>query len=1400
YEEIVKPNVTHVTPPPPSYQEATQGASVDRWISNKSLTEDEARALLVAEAKSKCCWGKGAAEGMTISSLQKSTAVHYVLRTFVETRSTEWASVPFKGQPVDGPQNGQAPAPWDIHVQQPEMFRDARMQCEVPHTASVRTCHYCMCLRCGGFGRTRCNSCRGKGVKGVGDNRRQCLSCGGSGKRTCFNCRGHGRIPCPVCEAAGQVKCFVQLTTMFKTHTKDFILEQTPLPDELIRNVPGAVNAASASLIQEHRGLAQTGRIWMQNHVIRGVPVFQCDCQWKDKEFQFFVYGDNRTLHTDGYPQTCCCGLMYDLERGLNAYKYKWSGTDPEPQFLRKEKSSEEEATTGLPTEDSSSSCGYQGPYGGPPEQGQQYYAGQPSYQPGPTPYGQPRVAPYGQPGVAPYGQPGQHPTDSLGGTLRTAWGSTLDSPYGQPGAAPYGQPGPSYGGAPPPKPPGGAPYKGPYPVGEGEMPMDGGKGAAPEQAVPTAPPIQDMERIPGYDEVLAPNVNFVPPPPSYQEATSGTSVEQIASAANLTEEEARELLVAVAESKCCWGKGAAQNMKFNGLQQTTAVHYVLKTFLETRSTDWASEPYHGQMIDGPQNGPAPSPWAIHIKTPEMFHDVTLQTEVPHTASVRVCHGCRGSTMIMCHHCMGWGRTRCSWCHDSGHHGVGDGSRSCTSCNGQGRVRCLHCHGRGRVTCPTCQATGQVKCFVQMTTTFNTHVKDFILERTALPDHLIRDVEGTTLFEDTQPLLNPIQSFPEPQVNSQSAGIVQEHRGLAQTGRIWMQNHVIRGVPVFQCDCQWEDKEFQFFVYGDNRKTLFEDTQPLLNPIQSFPEPQVNSQSAGIVQEHRGLAQTGRIWMQNHVIRGVPVFQCDCQWEDKEFQFFVYGDNRKSQQINVRSTMGNRDTPQQQGLSQQQLFGDAVTSDSSKSDQQSPVGLSQTTIAGSQQRAAGQQRLSGTTSGSTLTSASLGRAEPTGNPVGRASSQQQGAVLQTSFSPMPTGRSPQQQPARPGALLASPSFGHRLVGAVGQIPKDNGKTQQQQEAEEAPAAVPLAKMEKIAGYDKILLPNVTSIPPPPRPRSSSPVASPQTIAPSAKLTEEEARDLLYQQAKSMCCWGTNAALKMEFRNLLQTTAVHYQLKTFIEKRSTNWAFEPYRGQVIDGSMNGQAPYPWRIQVPQPNMFQDTIVETEVPHTASVKICHGCNGTAIIKCCKCMGWGQVRCSHCSDTNVGFRDSNQKCIGCSGSNAILCKICSGRGNVPCATCKAAGQVKYFVRLTTKFETHAKEFIIERTPLPDHLICDVEGTVLLEDTQPQLRPIQSFPDLDVNMMSSCYIRDHQIMGQSGRILMQSHSIRGVPVFQCDVVWRRKPFQFFVYGVNNRAVYCENYPQSCCCNCEVL
>ena len=44
----------------------------------------------------------------------------------------------FTGLPIDGPENGPAPLPWDIVISPPEMFQDNKFYKEVPHTASVK--------------------------------------------------------------------------------------------------------------------------------------------------------------------------------------------------------------------------------------------------------------------------------------------------------------------------------------------------------------------------------------------------------------------------------------------------------------------------------------------------------------------------------------------------------------------------------------------------------------------------------------------------------------------------------------------------------------------------------------------------------------------------------------------------------------------------------------------------------------------------------------------------------------------------------------------------------------------------------------------------------------------------------------------------------------------------------------------------------------------------------------------------------------------------------------------------------------------------------------------------------------------------------------------------------------
>ena len=64
--------------------------------------------------------------------------LQYTLETFCEARSTGYEQEPFRGQPIDGPQYGPPPPPWDIPVQPDGHFRDHVKKVEVPHTATIQ--------------------------------------------------------------------------------------------------------------------------------------------------------------------------------------------------------------------------------------------------------------------------------------------------------------------------------------------------------------------------------------------------------------------------------------------------------------------------------------------------------------------------------------------------------------------------------------------------------------------------------------------------------------------------------------------------------------------------------------------------------------------------------------------------------------------------------------------------------------------------------------------------------------------------------------------------------------------------------------------------------------------------------------------------------------------------------------------------------------------------------------------------------------------------------------------------------------------------------------------------------------------------------------------------------------
>jgi hypothetical protein len=112
-----------------------------------SLTQQQARAALLAHVGARCCYGSGAAKQMRITNMDYVPAFHYELQTFTEKRETSWTYAPHKGGEVDSPARGPAPLPWDIEEKPSHMFKAG---------GHCYRWHYCIHISLtGGYGQLR---------------------------------------------------------------------------------------------------------------------------------------------------------------------------------------------------------------------------------------------------------------------------------------------------------------------------------------------------------------------------------------------------------------------------------------------------------------------------------------------------------------------------------------------------------------------------------------------------------------------------------------------------------------------------------------------------------------------------------------------------------------------------------------------------------------------------------------------------------------------------------------------------------------------------------------------------------------------------------------------------------------------------------------------------------------------------------------------------------------------------------------------------------------------------------------------------------------------------------------------------------------------------------------------
>lgn len=201
---------------------------------------------------------------------------------------------------------------------------------------------------------------------------------------------------------------------------------------------------------------------------------------------------------------------------------------------------------------------------------------------------------------------------------------------------------------------------------------------------------------------------------------------------------------------------------------------------------------------------------------------------------------------------------------------------------------------------------------------------------------------------------------------------------------------------------------------------------------------------------------------------------------------------------------------------------------------------------------------------------------------------------------------------------------------------------------------------------------------------------------------------------------------------------------------------------------------------------------------------------MIRCNQCLGRGRQRCNSCNgqgrveeriNRDGQFITEWRQCPFCHGHGRIICSRCGGLGRVQCPTCMGRANLRWYLRLTVKWQNHLTDKFVERTDMPDNLIKNAKGHALLTEDYPRVAPIAAFVVQEVVADSQATVQAHfQQYAGTGVILRQRQILRQVPVSEVKYRFKEKTFRFFVYGLDH-LVFDDEYPQTCLwCRCTIL
>ncbi|PAA84674.1 hypothetical protein BOX15_Mlig012812g2 [Macrostomum lignano] len=326
---------------------------------------------------------------------------------------------------------------------------------------------------------------------------------------------------------------------------------------------------------------------------------------------------------------------------------------------------------------------------------------------------------------------------------------------------------------------------------------------------------------------------------------------------------------------------------------------------------------------------------------------------------------------------------------------------------------------------------------------------------------------------------------------------------------------------------------------------------------------------------------------------------------------------------------------------------------------------------------------------------------------------------------------------------------------------------------------------------------------------------------SATQTEVRCREALKAWAASKFGCRIGCAQQMEIRSIRIKKAYQYSLETFVETRDINEAQEPswgfgslrkYSRRLRNrggGGRGGDVTSKWEVDCPRPaRMFEEGRGRVEVPGSAKLVACPGCEGVGFAGCPDCRGAGLCDCVRCEGTGyklsrepLAERIKHSPCYYCATDGTTRCPFCEGTGRRRCSDCKGHRTLRRYLLVNVRFNNvSSSQIVCDRTDLLEERLSRVTGHLILETEELQGRPLADFPQLAVQQMSERMLEEHrcQVQASGARVIRQRQRVYLVPVTEVGFSWRGRTAQFWLYGVE-QLCFCPNYPDrwwpaSCC------